>query len=517
MKARTCWRTLAVSAALALAWSAGAGAQSKGKPAVGGATPIRVDGTVIKGYIDYMASDDKEGRRSLTPGYEKTAEWAAAKFKEWGLKPAGDSGGFLQDVPVVGRGSGQPWTTGIPALSVDGRAFYINDSDFTLSPASTAGAAADADIVFAGYGISAPAKGLDEYAGVDVKGKIVLVFKGSPKDAPAARGMFGATVDAPKNNEAWADESKDAAKIKTAYDKGAAAILLFAPEKLAPPNPMAAPQALSQAQIMAMMAGAQAPAEPYTRPFLVMTDVSERVFRHAMFRDAQESPRGFTARMDQWRRDIRDGKAHSVATGVKGRVSGYKTTTFFSDKLKNNVSHNVVGKVEGTDPKLKAQVIVVGGHLDHVGVSNGVVMNGADDNASGAATVMEMARLVATNAGTIKPKRTIYFALWAAEEMGLIGSEYLVEAPDGRREVGQHRHQLQQRHGGPRRSDRRPRRPQLPGDLGRHHEEPGPGSRQEHRDVYRGPWRQRLLRLHRAGHRVAGPHDRGWHRAPGLP
>ena len=280
MKARTCWRTLAVSAALALAWSAGAGAQSKGKPAVGGATPIRVDGTVIKGYIDYMASDDKEGRRSLTPGYEKTAEWAAAKFKEWGLKPAGDNGGFLQDVPVVGRGSGQPWTTGIPALSVDGRAFYINDSDFTLSPASTAGAAADADIVFVGYGISAPAKGLDEYAGVDVKGKIVLVFKGSPKDAPAARGMFGATVDAPKNNEAWADESKDAAKIKTAYDKGAAAILLFAPEKLAPPNPMAAPQALSQAQIMAMMAGAQAPAEPYTRPFLVMTDVSERVFRH---------------------------------------------------------------------------------------------------------------------------------------------------------------------------------------------------------------------------------------------
>jgi len=426
MKARTCWRTLAVSAALALAWSAGAGAQSKGK-AASGPTPIRVDGTVIKGYVDYMASDDKEGRRSLTPGYEQVAEWAAGKFKEWGLKPAGDNGTFLQGVPVVGRGAGQPWTTGVPGLAVDGRTFYLYDSDFTLNPNSTPGATADAEIVFVGYGISAPAKGLDEYAGIDVKGKIVLALKGSPKDAPAARGMFGATVEPPKDNEAWADESKDPAKIKTAYDKGAAAILLFAPERLAP-APMGGQQ-VTQAQMMAMMAGAQAPAEPYSRPFLVMTDVSERVFRHVMFRNPQESSRGFVARMDQWRRDIRDRKPHSTATGLKGRVTGFKTTTFFSEKLKNNVSRNVIGKVEGTDPKLKAQVIVVGGHLDHVGVSNGVIMNGADDNASGAATVMEMARLVAANAATIKPKRTIYFALWAAEEMGLIGSEYWTKHP----------------------------------------------------------------------------------------
>jgi hypothetical protein len=433
MKVRICWRTVAVGAALALAWSAGPFAQSKGKVA-SGPTPIRVDGGVIKGYIDYMASDDKEGRQSLTPGYEKVAEWAAGKFKEWGLKPAGDKGTFLQDVPVTGRGSGQPWTTGVPALAVDGRTFYLRDSDFTLSSSSTPATSVDAEIVFVGYGISAPAKGLDEYGGTDVKGKIVLAFKGSPKDAPAARGMFGATVDAPKDNEAWTDESKDAAKIKTAYDKGAAAIVLFAPQKLSP-SPMP-PQQLSQAQVAAMMAGRQAAPEPYARPYLVLSDVSERVFRHVMFRSPQESSRGFVARMDRWRRDIRDGKPHSVATGVKGQLTGYKTTVFFSEKAKNNISHNVIGKVDGTDPKLKAQVIVVGGHLDHVGINSdrspfeaGVIMNGADDNASGAATVMEMARLVAANAGTIKPKRTIYFALWAAEEMGLIGSEYWSKHP----------------------------------------------------------------------------------------
>lgn len=424
MNAPTSWRQLAVVAGVALALTAGVGAQSKGKgSASGGTTPVRVDGKIIKGYVEYMSSDDKEGRRSMTPGYEKVAEWAAGKFKEWGLKPAGDTGTFLQEVPVEGRGSGQPWTTGIPGLAIGGRTFYVNDTDFALSPSSTPATKVDAEVVFVGYGISAPAKGLDEYAGVDVKGKVVLAFKGSPKDAPAARGMMGGVVAEPKNVEPWTEESKDQAKIAAAYAKGAAAILLFAPDRLAPAA--AAPQQLTLAQVMAMMGGgAQGEPASYSRPFLVLADVSERVFRHVMFRDPQESPRGFLARMDQWRRDIRDKQAHSLATGLKAQVKGYDTTTFFSAKAKNNVTHNVIGKVEGVDPKLKAEIIVVGGHLDHVGVTNGVVFNGADDNASGSATVMELARLIAANAKTIKPKRTIYFALWGAEEVGLVGSQY---------------------------------------------------------------------------------------------
>ena len=425
MSART-WRLpmVVVAAILAVGFSVGLDAQSKGK-AASPSTSIKVDGKVIKGYVDYMASNDKEGRQSMTPGYEKVAEWAAGKFKEWGLKPAGDNGTFLQDVAITGRGSGQPWRTGIPELVVDGRTFYIKDSDFTVDASSTAGTPVSGEIVFVGYGISAPAKGLDEYAGLDVKGKIVLALKGTPKDAPAARGMFGATVSEPKDPEPWVEESKPAAKIKTAYEKGASAILLFEPTKLAMPNPMAPPAQMSQAELMAMY-GVGMPAEPgtYTRPFIIVSDVNERVFRQVMYRDPQESARGFIGRIEQWRRDIRDKKAHSVATGVKAQAKGYTTVTFFSEKLKNNISHNVIGKVDGTDPKLKAQVIVVGGHLDHIGMNNGIVMNGADDNASGSATVMEMARLIAANANTIKPKRTIYFALWCGEEMGLLGSEY---------------------------------------------------------------------------------------------
>jgi hypothetical protein len=266
---------------------------------------------------------------------------------------------------------------------------------------------------------------------VDVKGKIVIVLKGAPKDAPAARGMFGATVAEPKEIEPWTDESKDQAKIKTAYDKGAAAMLLFAPEKLSPAPTSAPGQLMTQAQVMAMIGGGGPAAEAltFTRPFLVVSDIDVRVFRHVMYRDPQESPRGFTSRIDQWRRDIRDKKPHSFATGIKGSVKGYATATVYNAKLKNNISHNVIAKVEGTDPKLKSQVIVIGGHLDHTGMSNGVVFNGADDDASGSATTMEMARLIAANAATIKPKRTIYFALWCAEELGLVGSEYWVKNP----------------------------------------------------------------------------------------
>ncbi len=435
MRVAKWWLKVTFVALMVFALSANLSAQSKSKAkAVAAPTPIKVDGKIIKDYVAYLAAPDKEGRKSLTPGFEKTAEWAAARFKEWGLQPAGENGTFLQNVPITGPRTAFAWTTGIPALSVDGRPFYVRDGDFTLDPGSTPGANITAEIVFIGYGISVSAKGLDEYAGIDVKDKIVLALKGSPKDAPAARGMFGFGAPAPlsaSGGEEWKEESTDKAKIRAAYDKGAAAILLFSPDKLAVPSPFG-PQPQEQrtpAQIFAEMRASAVEGSPYTRTFLVVTDVNERIFRQVMWRDPQESQRAFVGRIDQIRRDIRDRKVRSQSTGVEARIKGFDTTTFYGEKFKNNVSHNVIGKVEGTDPVLKEQVIVVGGHLDHLGMTNGVIYGGADDDASGAALTMEMARLISTNAMTIKPKRTIVFALWCAEEMGLLGSNYYAKNP----------------------------------------------------------------------------------------
>jgi Zn-dependent M28 family amino/carboxypeptidase len=112
---------------------------------------------------------------------------------------------------------------------------------------------------------------------------------------------------------------------------------------------------------------------------------------------------------------------------MKAQLKGFDTVTVYGEKYKNNVGRNVVAKIEGSDPSLKTQAVVLGGHLDHLGITNGIVMNGADDDASGSAVVMEMARLMAVN--KIKPKRTVIFALWCGEELGLLGSNYFGEHP----------------------------------------------------------------------------------------
>jgi hypothetical protein len=425
MKARRFVARVAVVLALAAAMSMSAAAQKGKAPAAGGPTSIKVDGKTIKSYIEWMAAPEREGRRTLTPGYEKSVEWAVAKFKEWGVKPAGENGTYLQNVPISGT---YVATTGTPELVVDGRTFLLKDADFTLDTRSTPGATASGEIVFVGYGISAPDKGLDEYAGLDVKGKIVLAFKGTPKDAPAARGMFGVTAPEPKSTEAWAAETTVTAKVMKAYEKGVAAILLFDPTKLTGGAMVMGPAPAAAAPVVMAMPAALDPAA-FTRPFLAVTDVDVRVFRQVMQRDPQESARGFSSRIEQLRRDVKGSKSRSVATGIKAQVKGYATATFYGEKYKNTVSHNVIGKVEGTDPKLKTEYIVVGGHMDHNGVTNGVIYPGADDDASGTAVTMEMARLMAANAATIKPKRTVVFALWCGEEEGLFGSTYYGDHP----------------------------------------------------------------------------------------
>ena len=101
-------------------------------PVLAEPTKIKVDGNIIKGYITYLASDAGLGRRTLTPGYEKAADWAAAKFKEWGLKPAGENGTYFQKVPISGARSTYTLATGVPSLVVNGRTFYVRDNDFTV-------------------------------------------------------------------------------------------------------------------------------------------------------------------------------------------------------------------------------------------------------------------------------------------------------------------------------------------------------------------------------------------------
>jgi hypothetical protein len=355
------------------------------------------------------------------------AEWVAGKFKEWGLAPAGDNGTYFQKVTIGGARSTLVWTTGVPSLAVSGRAFPPREGGFTVSNTSTPGAVVNAGIVFVGYGISAPAKGLDEYAGVDVKGKVVVALKGSPAAAPAVRVQFappgvGGTAAAADAKDEFADESADQKKAMTAYEKGAVGIMLYEP-----PAATAAPAGGGRGAGGGGGRGAATGASPFKTTFIYVTNIDKTVFDSIMWTDPQESAGAWGRRLGMYRQDIKNKKPHSMATGKVAQIKGYSSVTLYGEAQKNNFSRNVLAKIDGTDPTLKAQYIVLGGHLDHNGVRDGVVYNGADDNASGSAVVMEVARLMAAN--KLQTKRTIIFGLWCGEEQGLIGSNFWADNP----------------------------------------------------------------------------------------
>jgi len=385
---------------LVLAFSALASAQAP-----------KADGQKAKSYVEYLAADQLEGRQTLTPGYQKAAEWVAARFKEWGLKPAGDGGtSYFQKVPISRTVT---VNVGTPVLAVDGRPFYLDDADFTLLPVSTAKAAVKAGVVFIGYGISMPARGLDEYAGLDVKGKVVLAFKGSPDNFSPSRGFFSETAaKTPEPLGLKNDEFSDAAKIKTAYEKGAAAVLLYNPD----------PTPALPAGMVVVGAGGQPPAGFEAKRSFLAFDVNERIFRSILKRAPQESTREYGQKLSRLRWDIKNRKSQSRATAAVAALKGYDEIRKYSGE-----GLNVLGKIEGVDPALKSQAIVIGGHLDHLGTRGAVVMNGADDDASGVAVAMEVARVLG-QAG-YKPKRTVVFAGWCGEEMGLLGSNHFGTKP----------------------------------------------------------------------------------------
>ena len=409
------FRPVAVFAVVVLAcWTAAVAGE--------GGSQLVVDGERAKSYVAHLSTDAMEGRMSCTEGYRKAADWVAVKFREWGLKPAGEDGTFFQEVRIKAF----DWNTGLPALTVGGREFLFDDGDYSVDSVSTPGTTQQGEVVFAGYGIAAPDKGLDEYEGVDVKGKIVLVFKGSPKDAPKARARFQSEDEAAEekqDEEEWKEESTDLAKISTACGKGAAAVLLYDPDET---------QDRGSRRRSSSRRSARDPFKP-ERDFLCFT-IGERVFRAIMKQDSQESPQGLKRRMDRTRREIKEKKPGSRQTGVNAVLKGYDVSVRYDEENGNNVARSVLAKIEGTDPKLKGEYVLAGAHLDHVGVRDGYVYNGADDNASGSGVVLEVARVLSQ--AKFKPKRTLVFCCWCGEERGLLGSNHYAEKPCGGVAIG---------------------------------------------------------------------------------
>lgn len=337
------------------------------------------DGNRAHSYIKDMAADAMRGRKSGQPGGVMGEEYIAAKFKEWGLEPAGDEGSYFQEFTIEHNNVSEGVVFEI-ITDKSRRAFYYGE-DWRVQRYSGSGHF-KAEIVFVGYGIHAPDQKHDDYAELDVKDKILLM---SSSVSPMLENKLG-------------DAVKIDNRIKTAQDKGALGVLVFRR-----PSPGASSYFRMRID------------KKLYNPEFVLLSVEDRVANFIFKELATDIERSS-------RRPGAGLLPKSFTTGVNAFVS---VNAIFDEK---RVTRNILAKISGSDPKLKDEAIVLGGHMDHLGVSPiGDVMNGANDNASGTAVAMEIARVMKLN--NYKPKRTVIFAAWAAEEQGLLGSEHYVDHP----------------------------------------------------------------------------------------
>ena len=350
----------------------------------------------IRAHMTFLASDLLEGRGTGTRGYRIAAEYVAAQYELAGLEP-GANGSWYQEVPfreTVADASSTITFTRDGAAPVTLRNFQ----EFTsygdpLMPEKVV----EGEVVFAGYGISAPDQKYDDYAGLDVKGKIVAIFSNSPARFPnAVRAHYSSSLN----------------KIETAAAKGAVGlIMLTTPQDDArSPWPRKARQARNGSMYWLRSDGTPHAVDPSLSSTVGLSLDATRQLLGAQANDV------FTS--------LLDGKPKAAPLRTRGRIHLVSTHR----ELK---SPNVVGMVRGSDPALRDEYLVYSAHLDHVGITAPVdgdaINNGAFDNASGIAVMLEIAR--AFGALEPKPKRSILFLATTGEEKGLRGADYFANNP----------------------------------------------------------------------------------------
>lgn len=360
------------------------------------AQTLPADQAAMKAHVMFLASDAMKGREAGSPEFDIAAQYVAAQFFAAGLAPGGDAGGYLQRVPLV---SYQATDKGRFVLSnAAGSTPLVFGVDYVpaANPAK-AETSVSAPIVFVGYGIDAAQYGLTDYAGVDVRGKIVAFFGGAPARLGGEERAFFASPGT---------------KARAAAAHGAIATITL-----------------------------ESPVTAKTRPFARMADYYAR----PRMTWAKPDGTGTADPIPSLGTLSQGGAAKLFGAGWTklAKVAGSANAKFTSRLLPGTLSaatrtgftpaasSNVVGLIPGSDPVLAKQVVVLSAHLDHIGVTAPVkgdaINNGALDNAIGIASLIEEAKRF--TASGQRPKRTILFLAVTGEEKGLVGSDYFTNHP----------------------------------------------------------------------------------------
>jgi hypothetical protein len=351
----------------------------------------------IRADIYFLASDDMAGRNSTSREDRIATEYIASEFMRLGLKPMGDNGTYFQSMNIV-TGEVDRGHTMLDATINGAEHTFKLGPDFqsvrqSIHPGKTCG-----PIVFAGYGIDAPEYGYNDFSNIDVKGKIALVFIREPQANNAGSKLMG-TLDT-YHAFTWH-------KLEELRKRGAAGILLVqdrVPRDVKPIPPTSPRPAATTSYALA--------GEMWDIPtMLLKREVADQLLAPSG-KNADALQTGIDTSLQPASFDIPQGSAclTKAFTGVE-----------------THKGRNVVAMLEGSDPKLKAQTIVVTAHHDHMGESGGHIYHGADDNASGVAGILEVARALAN--GNIHPKRSVLFVSYDAEERIFLGSYFYVTHP----------------------------------------------------------------------------------------
>ncbi len=386
---------LAASASLAFA-------QTPAAPANDGISSAR-----MLARAKVLASDEFEGRAPGTPGEEKTVAYLVSEFKKMGLEPGNPDGTYLQSVPLVG-------ITSKPRLSfnVGGKRLEMTPINDFVGPTSRVVPhveVKDSDVVFVGYGVVAPEYNWDDYKGVDVRGKTIVMLINDPPVVDPKTGELDPKVFGGK---AMTYYGRWMYKFEIAAAKGAAACLIVHET-----GPAGYPYAVivgSQGRENFSIRSANGNADHVAMEGWLTLDATQRLFS-ACGQDFAKLKQAAVSR-----------DFHPVALGSKASFS-------IDTTMRNVDSKNVIAKLTGSDPKLRNEYVVYTAHWDHLGrnpaLTGDQIFNGADDNASGVAMLLEVAQAFATAPAAQHPKRTILFLSVTAEEKGLLGSRYYAHNP----------------------------------------------------------------------------------------
>jgi hypothetical protein len=352
----------------------------------------------VRAHMEFLADDLLEGRRTGTRGYDVAARYVASTLKTYGFAPAGSDGTYFQPVPLrastqqaatlrVAPAKGAPVTLHVPQDAVVLPELIRPRSELT------------APLVYAGFGVTAPELGYDDYAQIDARGKVVLILSNAP---------------AQFRSEVRAYYASPTQKAATAVRHGAVGLVIMLLPEEQKRYPWEDVARFTSAPAMAWIDEQDRPVDRHPEirgsAFLGPSGV-EKLFAHA------PTP-----------------LADVYAAGEKGAPRAFEmpiTLTIQSAAEHATVrSANIVGLLRGTDPALADSYVVLTAHLDHEGISapfeGDAIYNGAFDNAAGCAVLLEVARAMAAGA---RPRRSVLMVFVTAEEQGLLGSDYFARNP----------------------------------------------------------------------------------------